>query len=31
MLDAVVARAELKAFIAKSLAFLAGPVEHAAA
>ena len=36
MLDAVVGRAELKAFIGKSLAFLAGPVEatpaeHAAA
>jgi acetyl-CoA carboxylase carboxyl transferase subunit beta len=31
MLDAVVPRADLKAFIAKSLAFFAGPVEHAAA
>lgn len=31
MLDAVVPRAELKAFIAKSLTFLAGPVDHVAA
>jgi acetyl-CoA carboxylase carboxyl transferase subunit beta len=31
MLDAVVPRADLKPFIAKSLVFLAGPVEHAPA